>query len=144
MAKGSAAQARVSPRARGKRLVVKPGDRTQVPTVSEVVREAVALTDPAGHDDGVIAMLESFEDDDRPTSAVDDLGGVLGSTAGGIDPEGDSPAVEMTAAAAFWLSTNPSQADDRERTLREAARLTYGKSLPDRIESWLAEQGITV
>ena len=126
------------------RLVVKPGDRTQVPTVAEVIRDAVALTDPAGHDVGVIAMLEAYEDDDRPTPAVEDLGGVLGSTAGGIDPEGDSPAVEMTAAAAFWLSTNPGQASDRERTLREAARLTYGDSLPARVETWLAEQGITI
>ena len=125
-------------------LVVKPGDRTQVPTVAEVIRDAVALTDPAGHDDGVIAMFEAFEDDDRPTPAVEDLGGELGSTAGGIDPEGDSPAVEMTAAAAFWLATNPGHAHDRERTLREAARLSFGGSTPERIESWLAEQGITV
>jgi len=111
--------------------------------VAEVVRDAATLTDPAGHDDGVIAMLEAYEDDDRPTPAVEDLGGELGSTAGGIDPEGDSPAVEMTAAAAFWLSTNPGHADDRERTLREAARLVYRGSLPDRIEAWLAEQGIS-
>ena len=123
---------------------MKPGDSNQVPTVAEVVRNAVALTDPAGHDDGVIAMFEAYEDDDRPTRAVEDLGGELGSTAGGIDPEGDSPAVEMTAAAAFWLSTNPDHAHDRERTLREAARLTYGASAPERIETWLAEQGITV
>src|SRR4028119_475537 len=108
------------------RLPVKPGDRNQVPTVAEIVRDAMALTDPAGHDDGVIALYEAFEDDDRPATAVEDLGGELGSTAGGIDPEGDSPAVEMTAAAAFWLATNPAQADDRERTLREGARLVYG------------------
>ena len=126
------------------RLPVKPGDRTQIPTVGEIVRGAAALTDPAGHDDGVIAMFEAYEDDDRPATAVEDLGGELGSTAGGIDPEGDSPAVEMTAAAAFWLATNPDQAGDRERTLREAARLTYGGSTPDRIEAWLTEQGITV
>ena len=126
------------------RFPVKPGDRMQVPTVAEIIRDAVALTDPAGHDDGVNAMFEAFEDDDRPATAVEDLGGELGSTAGGIDPEGDSPAVEMTAAAAFWLSTNPAQAGDRERTLREGARLVYGNQLPERIEAWLAEQGITL
>jgi hypothetical protein len=126
------------------RLPVKPGDRNQVPTVGEIVRDAAALTDPAGHDDGVIAMFEAYEDDGRPATAVEDLGGELGSTAGGIDPEGDSPAVEMTAAAAFWLATNPDQAHDRDRTLREGARLAYGGQMPDRIQAWLAEQGITV
>ena len=50
----------------------------------------------------------------------------------------------MTAAAAFRLATNPDQAGDRERTLREAARLTYGGSKPERIEAWLTELGITV
>ena len=112
--------------------------------MAEVIRDAVALTDPAGHDDAVVAMFEAFEDDDRPTSAVEDLGGELGSTAGGIDPEGDSPAVEMTAAAAFWLATNPAHAGDRERTLREAARLAFGDSVPERLQAWLTEQGITV
>jgi hypothetical protein len=123
---------------------VKPGDRTGIPTVSEAVSAAVALCDPAGHDDGVLAMLEAFEDDTRPATSVEDLAGELGSTAGGIDPEGDSPAIEMTAAAAFWLATNIDAAHDRERALREAARLAYGGNVPGQVESWLAAQGITV
>jgi hypothetical protein len=123
---------------------VKPGDRTGIPTVSEAVSAAVALCDPAGHDDGVLAMLEAFEDDTRPATSVEDLAGELGSTAGGIDPEGDSPAVEMTAATAFWLATNIDQAGDPQRALREAARLSYGDNLPQGIADWLAAQGITV
>ena len=30
-----------------------------------------------------MAMFEAYEDDDRPATAVEDLGGELGSTAGG-------------------------------------------------------------
>ena len=123
---------------------MKPGSRKGIPTVAEAVAKAAALCDLAGHDIGVIAMLEAYEDDARPTTAVEDLAGELGSTAGGVDPEGDSAAVEMTAAVAFWLATNIDQADDRERSLREAARLAYGDGAPAHVEDWLAEQGITV
>ncbi len=123
---------------------VKPADRQGIPTVAEAVAKAAALCDPAGHDDGVIAFLESFEDDTRPATAVEDLAGELGSTAGGIDPEGDSPAIEMTAATAFWLATNIDQAGDPQRALREAARLAYGEHPPQRLADWLAEQGVDV
>jgi len=121
---------------------VKPADRKQIPTVSEAVASAAALCDPAGHDLGVIAFLESYEDDDRPATAVEDLAGELGSAAGGIDSEGDSAAVDMTAATAFWLATNFDQSDDRERALREGARLAFGNNPPDHVAAWLAEEGI--
>jgi hypothetical protein len=123
---------------------VKPGDRTPIPTVSEVVRRAVALTDPAGEDVAVRAFEESYEDDDRPATAAEDLAGELGSVAGGIDPEGDSPAISVAAAAAFWLSTNFGQADDREHVLVEATRLGLGDPPPPDVEEWLSGQGVRV
>jgi hypothetical protein len=121
---------------------VKPGDRQGIPTVSEAVSKAAHVCDPAATDWAVTALLESFEDDDRPTTAVDDLAEELGSTVGGVDPEGDSPAAAMTAAAAFWLSTNIGAADDRERVLRESARLSFGHDTPADIADWLAAEGI--
>jgi hypothetical protein len=68
---------------------VKPGNRETIPTISEAVREATAIVDPEGTDTAVIGFFESFEDDDRPTTAAEDLQGELLSTVQGIDPEGD-------------------------------------------------------
>jgi hypothetical protein len=123
---------------------MKPGNRETIPTVSEVVREAAAITDPDGSDDAITAFFESFEDDDRPTTAVEDLGGVLLSTARGIDPEGDDPAALATAAAAFWLATNPGQADNGDHVLREGARLAFDGSPPERVYEWLQARGVEV
>lgn len=122
---------------------MQPGDRKQIPTVAEAVTRAASLCDPAGGDWAVTALLESFEDDDRPATAVDDLVGELGSTVEGVDPEGDSPAAAMTAAAAVWLSTNFDSAEDRERVLREGARLRFGDGVPAHVAGWLAAAGVS-
>ena len=121
---------------------MKPGDRQGIPTVAEAVTRAAALCDPAAGDWAVTALLESFEDDDRPATAVEDLVGELGSTVGGVDPEGDSPAAAMTAAVAVWLSTNIDSAGDRERVLREAARLGFGDGVPTDVAEWLEAEGV--
>jgi len=92
----------------------------------------------------VRALEESYEDDDRPATAAEDLGGELKSVAGGIDPEGDSPAVSVAAAAAFWLSTNFDQAHEREHVMVEATRLCLGDPPPPAVEEWLADQGVRV
>lgn len=120
---------------------MKPGDRQGIPTVAEAVTKAAALCDPQATDWAVTALLESFEDDDRPATAVEDLVGELGSTVGGVDPEGDSPAAAMTAAVAFWLATNIDAAGDRERVLRESARLGFGERIPDEVNAWLEAEG---
>src|SRR5204863_9580307 len=94
--------------------------RTDTPTMSEVVHEAVGLTDPEGHDDAIAALLTAFEDDDRPARGVEGIAEVLGSTARGIDPEDDSPGVRVAAAVATFLATSPDGGDDRESTQRTA------------------------
>jgi hypothetical protein len=121
---------------------VKPGNRETIPTISEAVREATAIVDPEGSDTAVLGFFESFEDDDRPTTAAEDLRGELLSTVQGIDPEGDDPAALAAAAAAFWLSTNPSQADNGDHVLREGVRLTFEGSPPEPLAGWLASRGI--
>ena len=121
---------------------MKPGDRQGIPTVGEAVGKAAGVCDPGGADWAVTALVESFEDDDRPATAVEDLVGELGSTVGGVDPEGDSPAAAMTAAVAVWLATNVDQADDRERVLREAARLGFGDDAPPSVTQWLEAEGV--
>lgn len=121
---------------------MKPGDRKPIWPVSEAVREAVAIVDPGGSDDGVRGLLEAYEDDDRPVTAVDDLEGELRSDAYGIDPEDDSPEVAMTCAAALWLATNPDQEGEREHVLREAARLWFKGKPPPHVKDWLAAEGV--
>ena len=121
---------------------MRPGDRERTPTVAEVVSKAAAITDPDGSDTAVRGLIDSFEDDDRPATAVDDLGDELTSTERGIDPEQDSPAAEVTVAAAIWLSTNPAQEQDQtEHVMREASRLYFHGQPPPYVTDWLAERG---
>lgn len=121
---------------------MKPGTRDTIPTISEVVREAAAICDPEGTDTAVTGLFESFEDDDRPTTAAEDLQGELLSSVRGIDPEGDNPAALAAAAAAFWLSTNPAQADNGDHVLREGVRLVFEGNPPEPLAEWLAARGI--
>lgn len=121
---------------------MKPGSRETIPTISEVVREAAAICDPEGIDTAVTGLFESFEDDDRPTTAAEDLQGELLSTVRGIDPEGDDPAALAAAAAAVWLATNPGQADNGDHVLREGTRLVFEGNPPEPLSEWLAARGV--
>src|SRR3954447_23057368 len=121
---------------------MKPGSRETIPTISQVVREAAAICDPEGTDTAVTGLLESFGDEDRPTTAAEVLQGELLSTVRGIDPEGDNPAALAAAAAPFWLSTNPSQADNGDHVLREGIRLVFEGSPPEPLAEWLAARGV--
>jgi hypothetical protein len=121
---------------------MKPGSRETIPTISEVVREAAAIVDPEGTHIAVTGFFESFEDDDRPSTAAEDLQGELLGTVGGIDPEGDEPAALAAAAAAFWLSTNPGHADNGDHVLREGIRLVFEGNPPEPLAEWLAGRGI--
>ena len=121
---------------------MKPGSRDTIPTISEVVREAAAICDPEGTETAVTGLFESFEDDDRPTTAAEDLQGELRSTVRGIDPEGDNPAALAAAAAAVWLATNPSQADNGDHVLREGTRLVFEGNPPEPVSEWLSARGV--
>jgi hypothetical protein len=120
---------------------VRPADRDEILTVSQVVSRAAAICDPGQGDPAVTAVLRSFEDDERPATAPEDLEGELRGTVEGIDPEADSPAAALVAASASWLATNPGDADDPERVLRESSRLFFGEDPPPAVAGWLAEHG---
>src|SRR4029079_6277683 len=85
-----------------------------------------------------------LQDDDRPSTAVEDLIGTLLATAEGIDLEGDEGGVEVTAAAAAWLATNPAEANGHERdhVVREGVRIAYKGKPPEQVEAWRAGGGI--
>jgi hypothetical protein len=122
---------------------MKPANRETVASVSEVVRKATAIVDPEGTDTAVLGLFAAFEDDDRPATAAEDLRGELLSSVRGIDPDGDDPAALAAAAVAFWLATNPGQADNAEHVLREGVRLVFEGDPPDTLEEWLATRGVT-
>jgi hypothetical protein len=125
---------------------MKPGDHERIRSVSEIVREAAAITDPDGADDAITALVEIYEDDDRPVTAVEDLLGDLMATAEGVDLEGDEGGVEVAAAASAWLATNPGQASGRahehSHVVREAVRLAYKGDPPPQVKAWLADRGV--
>jgi hypothetical protein len=121
---------------------MKPGTRETIPTISEAVREAAAICDPEGTDTAVTGFFESFEDDDRPATAAEDLQGELLGTVRGIDPEGDNPAALAAAAAAVWLATNPSHADNGDHVLREASRLVFEGDPPEPLAEWLSARNV--
>ncbi len=121
---------------------MKPGSRETIPTISEAVREATAIVDPEGGDTAVLGLFESFEDDDRPATAAEDLQGELLGTVRGIDPEEDAPAAWAAAAAAVWLATNPAQADNGDHVLREGSRLVFEGTPPEPVAGWLTARGI--
>ena len=102
---------------------MRPGTRDGAITVEEAVQTAARATDPGQASEGVTALLLAFEGDERPATAPDDLTEELRSAAREIDPEGSDPVVARTAAAANWLATNPGDANDPERVIREGSRL---------------------
>ena len=104
---------------------MRPGARERVMTVEQAVHAAARAVDPDQNSEGVAAFVVAFEDDERPATAPEDLAGELRSAAEEIDPEGADPDVGSVAATAYWLVTNPGDADDPERAIREGRRLFF-------------------
>jgi hypothetical protein len=123
---------------------MEPGSHERIPTVSEAVREATAIADPNGTETAVDALYDSFEDDDRPATAAENLAGELLETVRAIDPEEDEPAAWAAAAGAVWLATNPSQVDKGDHVLREGVRLVFDAKPPEPLAKWLEERGIKI
>ena len=114
---------------------------TDAPPLSEVVRRAAAICDPAAGDAAVTALVARFEDDDRPARSIEGLPGLLEAALREVDPMGDSPAAAMAAPCAVWLATNVEHAHDRGRVLTEASRSAWDGRPPEHVESWLESQG---
>ena len=112
-------------------------------TVADVVKEAVALVDPEGADPACRALELAYEDDDRPAvGLVDTLREELAGTVEGLDPEHDDAPVEVAAAVAFFLATNPRGGSDDQATIREAVRVRWGNDVPGNVRDWLEAQGV--
>ena len=118
-------------------------DDVQQQTVAKAVQRAVALCDPEGVDEACTQLLLAYEDDDRPALGLGDpLAEELRSTVEGLDPEHDSAAAEVAAAVAAFLAGDPHGGNDREGTIREAARVAWAGTPPEHVEAWLSDQGV--
>jgi hypothetical protein len=114
-------------------------------TLRQVVQRAVDVVDPAGSDADLGDFLLRFEDADEPVSAVGDIEQRLAEAAGAIDPEQESPAIQMVAATATYLAFRRDEVDeDPDELLRLVARAEFDGDPPEPVASWLADAGIDV
>jgi hypothetical protein len=112
-------------------------------TLSQVVHRAVEVCDPAGTDTDLADLLVRFEDSDEPIAALEDIEQRLAEAAGALDPEGDSPSLQMAAAVATYLAFRRDEFDEEpEELLRLAARAEFNGDPPAAVASWLEEQGV--
>ncbi len=116
---------------------------TDVPTVSDVLRRAVALVDSEGHDDIARELQLVYEDDDRPAAGEgESLREELRGTLEGLDPNGDSGGAAVAAAVASFLATQPEGGSDGSATVREAVRVEWHGEPPEHVRTWLSDHGV--
>ncbi len=114
------------------------------PTVAEVVRRAAEVCDPSGQNADVADLLVRFEDSDEPVTAVPDIEQRMWEAVGVLDPDGDEPALAMTAAVATYLAHRRDEVgDDRESILRLAARAEFDGDPPPPVADWLTAEGVS-
>jgi hypothetical protein len=112
-------------------------------TIAQLVRRAAEIVDPDGADEDVVEFLRRFEDADTPVTAVDDIDTRIAETTGVIDPQEDSPALQVARAVTVYLAFRRDEVtDDPEDILRLAARAEYNGNPPPNVANWLDEAGI--
>jgi hypothetical protein len=114
------------------------------PSLFEVVRRAVDVTDPSG-EFGVADLLQYVEDNDEPVTSHEDIDEDLAELKGRVDPQDEDPAVMMAIAVATYLAFRRDEMDeDPGDLLRLAARAEYDAHPPDNVREWLDAQGVAL
>jgi hypothetical protein len=113
-------------------------------TLAQLVHRAAEITDPDGADADVVALEQRFEDADWPVSGIlDSIEQRMAEAAGTLDPQEDSPALQMTAAVAVYLAHRRDEIEhDPLDVLRLAARAEFNGNPPANVANWLDEVGI--
>ena len=113
-------------------------------TLAQLVHRAAEITDPDGADADVVALEQRFEDADWPVSGIlDSIEQRMAEAAGTLDPQEDSPALQMTAAVAVYLAHRRDEIEqDAADVLRLAARAEFNGNPPANVANWLDEVGI--
>ena len=114
------------------------------PSLSEVVRRAVEVTDPSGRF-GAGDLLKYVEDSDEPVTAHANIEQDLAELKGRLDPQDEDPPVMVAIAVATYLAFRRDEMDDDPGDiLRLAVRAEFDGNPPDNVRAWLDEQGVPV
>jgi len=113
-------------------------------TLAQLVHRAAEITDPEGADDDVVELQRRFEDADWPVSGiVDSIEQRMAEAAGALDPQEDSPGLQMAAAVTVYLAHRRDEVDEEpDHVLRMAARAEYDGHPPEPVAQWLQSAGI--
>ena len=116
----------------------------QTVTLAQIVHRAVEVTDPDGADEDLVQLLQRFEDADEPVTAVlEGLEQRMAEAAGALDPQQDSPALQVATAVVVYLGHRRDEVDDDpENILRLATRSEFNGNPPANVANWLDEVGI--
>ena len=113
-------------------------------TLAQLVHRAAEITDPEGADDDVIQLALRFEDADWPVSGIlDTIEQRMAEAAGALDPQEDSPGLQVAAAVAVYLAHRRDELEeDAADVLRLAARAEFNGNPPANVADWLQSSGI--
>jgi hypothetical protein len=113
-------------------------------TLAQLVHRAAEITDPDGADDDVTALMQRFEDADWPVSGIlESLEQRMAEAAGALDPQEESPGLQMAAAVTVYLGHRRDEVDEAaDHVLRMAARAEYEGNPPAHVAQWLETAGI--
>lgn len=113
-------------------------------TLAQLVHRAAEITDPEGADDDVVQLALRFEDADWPVSGIlDSIEQRMAEAAGTLDPQEDSPGLQVAVAVAVYLAYRRDELEeDPTHVLRMAARAEFDGKPPANVANWLQAAGI--
>ena len=113
-------------------------------TLAQLVHRAAEITDPEGADDDVVQLALRFEDADWPVSGIlDSIEQRMAEAAGTLDPQEDSPGLQVAAAVAVYLAHRRDELDENpDHVLRMATRAEFDGKPPANVANWLQSAGI--
>ena len=113
-------------------------------TLAQLVHRAAEITDPDGADGDVTELMQRFEDADWPVSGIlDSIEQRMAEAAGTLDPQEDSPGLQVAAAVAVYLAHRRDELEeDPVHVLRMTARAEFDGSPPEAVAGWLRDAGI--
>ena len=114
------------------------------PTLAEVVRHAVKVSELGPLDEPVEDLERRFEDADEPVTAVADLALRVDEQLGAIDPDWeDSGSLSIVRSLIVYLAHRRDELDaEPARVLRLAARAEYQGDPPPHVRDWLEQAGV--
>ena len=113
-------------------------------TLAQLVHRAAEITDPEGADDDVVQLAQRFEDADWPVSGIlESIEQRMAEAAGTLDPQEDSPGLQVAAAVTVYLAHRRDELDENpDHVLRMAARAEFDGKPPANVAQWLETAGI--